>query len=259
MDRRKLRATRAQHHHLLGDPSRLAIVEALEEGPREIPELGRMIGIHRTTVQGHLNKLMAAGLVDEEAGVRGGRGRPSKRYRLRIPLLGGEPEMRMFVSSLVGLIRKAYSGEVIAVSEDAGRDRGRSLARPLHHPSLEQTAREVGETLEHLSFAPAPTTRCNGALTIDLHHCPFRVDPDDPDGPIVCAFHEGLVRGMAEVASGEDVAVRVVPFSAPGLCRVELSDKPAPVTVARKRRAAPAQATEDGRSRRAGRQKKLSS
>ena len=59
-------------------------------------------------------------------------------------------------------------------------------------------------------------------MAFDLQNCPFRVDPNDPDGPIVCAFHEGIVRGVAEMASGEDVAVRVVPFNAPGLCRVEL-------------------------------------
>ena len=239
MDLRQSRVTRAQRHHLLGDASRLAIVEALEEGPRQIPELARLIGIHRTTVQGHLDKLMAAGLVAEEPGVPGGRGRPSKRYRLLIPLTGGEPEMRMFVASLVALIRKAYHGEAIEVSKEEGRERGRALARALRHASLEQTARQVSDTLEHLSFAPKPTARCDDGLAMDLQHCPFRVDPEDPDGPIVCAFHEGLVRGVAEVASGDDVAVRVVPFSAPGLCRVELGPKPAPKTGGGTRRAKP--------------------
>jgi hypothetical protein len=49
----------------------------------------------------------------------------------------------------------------------------------------------------------------------------------------VCAFHEGLVAGIANVASGEQVAVHLRPFVAPGLCRIELSrftkvsDKPA--------------------------------
>jgi predicted ArsR family transcriptional regulator len=256
VDRRQTRVTRAQRHHLLGDASRLAIVEALEEGPRQIPELTRMLGIHRTTVQGHLDKLLAAGLVDEEPGIPGGRGRPSKRYRLRIPLVGGEPEMRMFVESLITLIRKAYSDEAIAVSEEEGRDRGRRLARVLRHPSLEQTAQGVADTLEHLSFAPAPTARRNEGLAIDLQHCPFRVDPNDPDGPIVCAFHEGLVRGMAEGASGDDVAVRVVPFSAPGLCRVELSAKSTPAIRAGKRRATPKRTTEGGRSEKAGGQRK---
>ncbi|MGH9035524.1 MAG: hypothetical protein ACRD0O_07140, partial [Acidimicrobiia bacterium] len=59
-----------------------------------------------------------------------------------------------------------------------------------------------------------------------------------------CAFHEGIVRGLAEVASDNDVAVRVLPFVAPGLCRVELSrQKPdtgdAPKGATRGRRTKP--------------------
>src|SRR5918996_5654790 len=111
MDRRLPRAVRAQRHHLLADDSRLAIVEALSEGPRGIPELCRLVGIHRTTVQGHLEKLLAAGVVVEDPAVPRGRGRPSKHYRLRIPIVGDDAETRLFVGSLVGLLRKAYGGE----------------------------------------------------------------------------------------------------------------------------------------------------
>lgn len=227
MDRRLPRAVRAQRHHLLSDDSRLAIVEALAEGSRGIPELSRLVGLHRTTVHGHLEKLLAAGVVVEDPGVPGGRGRPSKRYRLRIPILGGDAESSLFVGSLVALLRKAYGEEAPAAAEEEGLRRGRELGHSFHHPSLEQTAREVADTLEHLCFAPTRPVRRNEALAVDLQNCPFRVDPADPDGPIVCAFHEGLVRGVAEIASGEEVAARVVPFSAPGLCRVELSRNPA--------------------------------
>jgi len=230
MDQRLPRAVRAQRHHLLADDSRLAIVEALAEGPRGIPELSRLVGVHRTTVQGHLEKLLGAGVVVEDPGVPGGRGRPSKRYRLKIPILGGDPENRMFVGSLVALLRKAYGGGAAAAAEEEGIQRGRELGKTFRHPSLEQTTREVVDTLEHLSFAPTRPVRRNQALAFDLQNCPFRVDPDDPDGSIVCAFHEGIVRGLAETASGEDVAVRVVPFTAPGLCRVELCAKPAKPT-----------------------------
>ena len=227
MDRRLPRTVRAQRHHLLADDSRLAIVEALGEGPRAIPELSRLLGLHRTTVQGHLEKLVAAGVVAEDPGVPGGRGRPSKRYRLKIPILGGDPENRLFVGSLVSLLRKAYGREATAAAEEEGVQRGRELGQSYRHPSLEQTTREVADTLAHLCFAPTPPVKRKETLTFDLQNCPFRVDPNDPDGPIVCAFHAGIVRGVAEMASGDDVAVRVVPFSAPGLCRVELCAKSA--------------------------------
>ncbi|MGH9039811.1 MAG: helix-turn-helix transcriptional regulator [Acidimicrobiia bacterium] len=220
------RGVRAKRHALLADPRRLAIVEALGEGPRQVPELSRLLGAHPTTVRAHIERLLAAGVLEEEPGIPEGRGRPSKRYRLRVPLLGGEPEVRLFVGSLLAMLRRAYGDKTVANAEEEGTRKGRELGRPFRHPSLEQTAQQVAETLEHLSFAPTPVVRRKDALAVDLSHCPFSVQPDDPDGAVVCAFHEGIVRGVAEVASGDvEVGVRVQPFVAPGLCRVELSSE----------------------------------
>ena len=229
MDRRLPQEIRAQRHHLLGDARRLAIVEALGEGPRQVPELARLLGIHPTTVRAHLDRLLAAGLLEEEPGVPAGRGRPSKRYRLRQPLLAGDPEVRLFVGSLVSLLRDAYGESATATAEVEGARRGRELGRSFRHPSAEQAVREVVKTLNRLSFDPAPPTRRNDVVAVDIRHCPFSVDPDDPDGAIVCAFHEGLVRGLAEVTSGEEVGVRLLPFVGPDICRIELSfHEPAP-------------------------------
>ncbi len=214
---------RAQRHRLLGDARRLAIVEALEEGPRQVPELARLLGVHPTTVRAHLEQLLEAGVLEEEAGVPAGRGRPSKRYRLRQPLLAGDPEVRLFVGSLVSLLRGAYGERVAATAEKEGARRGRELGGSFRHPSFEQAVREVVKTLNRLSFAPAPPTRREDVVAVDVRHCPFGVEPHDPDGAVICAFHEGLVRGLAEVASGEQVGVRLLPFVAPGLCRVELT------------------------------------
>jgi predicted ArsR family transcriptional regulator len=201
----------------------LAIVEALEEGPRQVPELARLLGIHPTTVRAHLERLLQAGVLEEEAGVPAGRGRPSKRYRLRQPLLGGEPEVRLFVGSLVSLLRQAYGERAVAAAEKEGARKGREMGRSFRHPSMEQAVREVVDTLTKLSFAPDPPIRREDAMSVDVRHCPFSVDPHDPDGAIVCGFHEGLIRGLAETASGQEVGVRLLPFIAPGICRVELS------------------------------------
>jgi predicted ArsR family transcriptional regulator len=214
---------RAQRHRLLGDARRLAIIEALEEGPRQVPELARMLGVHPTTVRAHLERLIEAGVLEEEDGVPAGRGRPSKRYRLRQPLLGGEPEVRLFVSSLVSLLRRAYGERAVAAAEEEGARKGRELARAYRHPSFEQAVREVVETLTNLSFAPASPVKRADTVSVDVRHCPFSVDPKDPDGAVVCSFHAGLIRGLAETASGQEIAVSLRPFIAPGLCRVELS------------------------------------
>jgi predicted ArsR family transcriptional regulator len=223
MDRRIPRGVRAERHRLLGNPHRLAIVEALEEAPRQIPELARLLGIHPTTVRDHLAKLLEAGVLQEEPGVPAGRGRPSKRYRLRYPLVGKDTEVRLFIGSLISLLRTAYGERAVVAAEEEGARRGRELGRSFRHPSLEQAVRVVIETLERLSFAPTPPTHRDGGVAVDVRHCPFNVDPHDPDAALVCAFHEGLIRGVAEVAAGEEVGVRLLPFVAPGLCRVEIS------------------------------------
>ena len=223
MDSAAVQGLKAQRYRLLADARRLAILEALGEGPRQVPELARLLNIHPTTVRSHLEKLEEAGVLEAEAGVPSGRGRPSKRYKLRRPLLASDPEVRLFVGSLVSLLRQA-SGESAATSaaEAEGERRGRELGRTFKHPSQEQALREVIELLEHLSFAPAPPVSKGDAVEVDIRHCPLRVDPYDPDGAVVCAFHKGLVRGVAEVASDAEVDVRLLPFVAPGICRVEL-------------------------------------
>ena len=238
VDRHVPQGARAQRHRLLGDARRLAIVEALEEGPRQIPELARLLGVHPTTVRAHLEKLLEAGVLEEEAGVPSGRGRPSKRYRLHQPLLGGDPEVRLFVGSLVSLLRQAYGQKTPAVAREEGMRRGQQMGRSLRHPSFEQAVREVVETLNRLSFAPTAPAQKDGVVSVDVRHCPFSVDPKDPDGAVVCAFHEGLVKGLAEVTSGEEVGVRLLPFISPGLCRVELSTEEA-AKSSRRRKAKP--------------------
>jgi predicted ArsR family transcriptional regulator len=223
MDRRLPRGERAERHRLLGDARRLAIVEALGEGPREVAELARILGVHPTTVRAHLDRLLEAGVLEEEAGVPAGRGRPSRRYRLREPLLAGDPEVRLFVGSLVSLLREAYGEQAVAAAEEEGLRRGGQLGGSFRQASFEQAVREVVKTLTRLSFDPAPAHQADDTVAIDVRHCPFGVDPHDPDGAIVCAFHEGFVRGLAESMSGQPVGVRLLPFVAPGRCRVQLS------------------------------------
>src|SRR5258708_8694530 len=93
VDRGLPHTVRAERHRLLSDVRRLAIVEALEEGPRQVPELADLLGVHPTTVRAHLERLLDAGVLEEEPGIPTGRGRPAKRYRLRQPLLRRGPQL----------------------------------------------------------------------------------------------------------------------------------------------------------------------
>jgi hypothetical protein len=135
--------------------------------------------------------------------------------------IAGDPEVLMFFGGLVALLRKAYGEGAVAATEEEGARTGRGLGRSLRHSSIEHTAEQVLDVLERLSFASGSPIRDTEGLYVDLRHGAFSVDPNDPDGVLVCAFHEGLVRGVAEVSSGDDVAVRVLPNIRPGVCRVE--------------------------------------
>jgi len=222
VDRRLPPGVRAERHRLLGDARRLAIVEALGEGPRQVGELARLLGIHPTTVRAHLDRLLEAGVLEEEDGVPAGRGRPSRRYRLREPLLAGDPEVRLFVGSLVTLLREAYGDQAASAAQEEGLRRGQEAGGGSRHTSFDQAVREVVKTLNRLSFDPEPARRADDTVVIDVRHCPYGIEPNDPDGAIVCAFHEGFVRGLAEAMSGQPVGVRLLPFVAPGRCRVQL-------------------------------------
>ena len=61
----------------LGDPTRIRIVDALREGPKNVSDLAESLHIEIVTVSHHLGILHAAGLLDREKQGR------FKVYRLR--------------------------------------------------------------------------------------------------------------------------------------------------------------------------------
>lgn len=212
--------TRAERHRLLSDPTRLAIVEALREGPREISELARITGVHRNTVRAHLDRLEEAGALVSEPVPRAGRGRPALQYRLREHLTLDSDGYRILIEGLVQLVREARSGEAAPAAEDQGAELGRKLGRHLAYPTSEQAVREVTAILEQLSFAPS-TTRDGERYEIELRNCPFWGGLAEEHGEVICSFHLGLIRGVAEVTSGDSVQVTLHPFvEQQRLCRV---------------------------------------
>ena len=212
---------RAERHRLLADPTRLAIVEALSEGPREIGELARVTGVHRNTVRAHLLRLDEAGFLTVENGRPAGPGRPSRRYHLREPLGGTGSELRLLVEGLAGALSRSQGPQAAAVAEEEGRRLGRELGRRLDYPSIEQAVGQVMAMLDHLSFAPRLRRRPD-AFEIELGHCAFAQTPEDPGAPVVCAFHLGLIRGVAEESTGRLGRIRMLPFLRTGGCRAEI-------------------------------------
>lgn len=215
-------ADRAARHRLLGDPTRLVIVEALAAGPRLMSELVQLAGVHRNTLRAHLARLEAAGIVERERMQPVGPGRPADRYLLRRALTPAGTEQRLLVQSLVRLVARAYDDDAAAVAEREGERIGDQLSVQGGASSLRGALEEVTAILRDLAFAPELTDE-RGVTSITLHSCPFAVSPDDPRGGIVCAFHLGLIRGAlrAAAASGQP-HVRLLPHVAPSLCRAEV-------------------------------------
>ena len=215
-------ADRAARHRLLGDPTRLLIVEALAAGPRLMSELVQLAGLHRNTLRAHLARLEAAGIVERQRRQPIGPGRPADRYVLRRALTPAGAEQRLLMQSLVRLVAGAYEDDAAAVAAREGERIGRQLAPTGGVRSVSGALAEVTAILRELAFAPEMRTRHNAAQ-ITLHACPFAVSADDPRGGIVCAFHLGLIRGVLKAAAPPGRhGVRLLPHVAPSLCRAEI-------------------------------------
>jgi len=63
---REMYEMRARVFKALGHPSRLMIVDALQEGPKHVADLVKLVGAEYATVSRHLSKLKEAGIISED-------------------------------------------------------------------------------------------------------------------------------------------------------------------------------------------------
>jgi predicted ArsR family transcriptional regulator len=213
-------ASRAARHDLLSHPTRLAIVDALVDGPRGVSELAEIAEVHPNTVRAHLQRLDEAGLLEVESLHRGGRGRPTKQYRLRQPLDSNDPHLRLLIRAVVSLARRAPHQSAAATATEEGFHLGRELGRRFASGDPADHTWVVG-LLEHLSFAPQIRHE-DGQVEIDLLHCPFWDGPAEQDGDVVCSFHLGVLQGAATSAGHDPQCVALSPFVEPRRCQVTL-------------------------------------
>lgn len=213
--------SRAARHRLLAHPTRLAIVDALADGPRGVTELADIAGVHPNTVRSHLSLLREAGLLDVESQHRGGRGRPVKQYRLRQLLESADSQLHLLIKAVISLVRRTEPHAAEAVATEEGSRLGRELGRTFATSDGDDHAWLL-DLLEHLSFAPQVRHR-NGELQVDLLNCPFWDGPAEQDGDVVCSLHLGVLQGAADAAGHNPRHVALSPFVGPRCCRVTLS------------------------------------
>ncbi len=102
--------TKARLFRALGDPSRLAVLEALRNGPKCVSDLVTMTGLSQPNVSGHLSFVRECGLVDRE-----------QRGRFAYYSLGA-PNVETILASANELLSEAANGSRGGI-EQASRDR----------------------------------------------------------------------------------------------------------------------------------------
>ena len=181
-------------------------------GPVGRDEVAQALGVGRTLAAFHLDKLVAAGLLETSYARRSGRtgpgaGRPAKLYRLAAAehTLGVPPRAyRTAAELLAEAVEQAGAEDVLyRVAQRHGR---RAAASP-----------GVTELLTEHGYAPMPA----GADRVELRNCPFhRLAEQFP--PVICGMNLAVINGLL-AGGGLDGEWTAAMDPAPGRCCVTLS------------------------------------
>jgi predicted ArsR family transcriptional regulator len=173
-------------------------------------EVSETLGIGRTLAAFHLDKLVAAGLLETSYARRSGRtgpgaGRPAKLYRVAAAEHAVSVPPRAYHTAaelLAEALERAGAEEILY---KVAQRHGRAAASPS----------SVTELLAEHGYAPVPV----GPSRIELRNCPFhRLAEQFP--PVICGMNLALITGL--LGDGEwDARMD----AAPGRCCVTLSKK----------------------------------
>ncbi|KRE37801.1 hypothetical protein ASG73_09200 [Janibacter sp. Soil728] len=201
-------------------------------------ELSRLVGLHVTTVRFHLDRLVAAGLVDGHSVRSPGAGRPSKRY---VAAAGSFEAARSdSYATLASLLAEAWSARTAdgtpLAPEQAGaawaHARADDLVARISSTEPAATARAwlskvdlVIDVLRAWGYTPAVRTHDDGrTVDVDVVACPFgELARDLPE--VVCGVHRGLMRGALEVLGERDAELSLTPFVTPTLCTAHVTTR----------------------------------
>lgn len=194
--------------------------------PITLSALVRLSSLHENTVRGHVDALVAGGLVRREQAPPSGRGRPPWRFSLTeaAAVVGGDEERSNEYAGLAAVLadtltRTAPDPE--AAGAEAGAAWGRELAHdrgatPLPGPEAQVAVRDL---LDDLGFATEALTKDGRELR--LTRCPL-LEAAHRNPEVVCSVHLGIVRGALTEFGHPDTDSVLVPFAEPGACRLTL-------------------------------------
>ncbi|MFI1989266.1 helix-turn-helix transcriptional regulator [Actinoplanes sp. NPDC020271] len=184
------------------------------DGPVGRDEVAEALGVGRTLAAFHLDKLVAAGLLETSYARRSGKtgpgaGRPAKLYRVAA------------AEHTVSVPPRAYrtAAELLAEAlEEAGAENVlNTVAR--RHGRRTAADGDVVALLSGHGYAPA----ADGPGRIELRNCPFhRLAEQFP--PVICGMNLALVGGLL-AGAGLDGDWEARMDAAPGRCCVALTSK----------------------------------
>lgn len=187
-----------------------------QTAPVSVGALSRATGLHENTVRGHLDQLLADGHATRALAPAEGRGRPAWLWR---PTLHGAASPYTALAGVLAETIARTSPDPAATAHEAGLSWGRQVLGDLPARSTPPTPRErVLEVMAAQGFAPQ-----EDGENITLHRCPL-LEAADQHPEVVCAVHRGLVDALLDPPAAGAPAARaeLVPFAAPGVCRLRL-------------------------------------
>jgi predicted ArsR family transcriptional regulator len=219
---------------LLTEPTRRALYEFVSSRNEPVgrDEAGREVGVARGLAAFHLDRLVAAGLLEASfanlSGRRGpGSGRPAKLYNrskqdFDVSVPTRDYQLPAHILSDVVAARSAARDRAIdrarhvgvQLGTEARRSAGSPLSRSRIRGSLHGALREQG-------FEP----EADGGGRIRLRNCPFSALAKE-HADLICGMNHALIRGLVEGLRVDDVEAVLDP--APDRCCVRLVPGTAP-------------------------------
>lgn len=215
----------------LRDPLRRALYLFVSRAGREVSrdEAAEEVGVARSTVAFHLEKLVDEGLLDTSFRRLSGRGgpgagRPSKLYRrsaqqlqLSLPARHYELAARLLAGALSQAIEQG-SSPLQRLTDDAaalGKSMGeRALGKHVGRSRGVRLAK-VLDALREEGFEPYREGNC-----LYLRNCPFHgLAQEHPD--LICRMNQSLLQGLLEGLRATGFDARLTPE--PGRCCVAIT------------------------------------
>jgi len=227
---------------LLASPVRRRVVDTLARGGQgtdhrsmTAAQLGAEVGLHVTTMRFHLDRLVAAGVVEASLVRPGGAGRPRKVYALAAGSLhdvdarAEVDHLRMLSGLLARTVGEGVSGHSITPVEAGRRWAKEHIAPELASPPADSPGRWLGklaqmiDLLQEWGYTPELRTSEGGRVAeVTLAHCPF-LDLARANPVVVCGIHRGLIGGSLAQLGETATRVSLEPFVDDTTCIAHVS------------------------------------